>query len=106
MGIHPHEAGSFTDDDFVALTELSREPEVIATLYGARQEERLILALRGADAVRELTQLFTTRLGEFVRRYPEQYFWAHRRWKTQPEGGEPASDPTPDGVVDPPAARH
>ena len=63
-------------------------------------------ALRGADAVRELTQLFTTRLGEFVRRYPEQYFWAHRRWKTQPEGGEPASDPTPDGVVDPPAARH
>ncbi|MFQ5510573.1 MAG: lysophospholipid acyltransferase family protein [Candidatus Krumholzibacteriia bacterium] len=38
------------------------------------------------EAVRELTQRFTTRLEEVVRRHPELYFWTHRRWKTKPEG--------------------
>ena len=36
------------------------------------------------DAILELTQRFTTRLEEYVRRYPELYFWTHRRWKTKP----------------------
>jgi TatD DNase family protein len=30
VGIHPHEAGTFTDDDFDTIRELSHEPEVIA----------------------------------------------------------------------------
>lgn len=29
---------------------------------------------------------FTRALERLVRRYPEQYFWQHRRWKRQPEG--------------------
>jgi KDO2-lipid IV(A) lauroyltransferase len=37
-----------------------------------------------ADAVRAMTQRFTTALERMVRRFPEQYFWLHRRWKHQP----------------------
>src|SRR6266566_3085720 len=33
------------------------------------------------DAVRAITQRFTTDLEELVRAAPEQYFWLHRRWK-------------------------
>lgn len=37
-----------------------------------------------ADAVRAITQRFTSALERIVRRAPEQYFWLHRRWKHQP----------------------
>jgi len=37
-----------------------------------------------AEAVRAMTQRFTTALERIVRRFPEQYFWLHRRWKHQP----------------------
>jgi KDO2-lipid IV(A) lauroyltransferase len=36
------------------------------------------------DAVRALTQRYTAAFERLVRRYPEQYFWLHRRWKNQP----------------------
>ncbi len=36
------------------------------------------------DAVRAITQRFTTALEEGIRESPEQYFWLHRRWKHQP----------------------
>lgn len=32
------------------------------------------------------TQRFTTALENVIRRYPEQWLWVHRRWKTQPAG--------------------
>ncbi len=34
----------------------------------------------------ELTRRFTEALEEAVRKYPEQWFWMHRRWKTRPPG--------------------
>ncbi len=36
------------------------------------------------DAVRAMTQRFTTALESLIRQYPEQYLWLHRRWKHQP----------------------
>jgi Kdo2-lipid IVA lauroyltransferase/acyltransferase len=38
------------------------------------------------DTVETLTQRFTTILEDIIRTCPEQYFWMHRRWKTQPFG--------------------
>jgi KDO2-lipid IV(A) lauroyltransferase len=32
------------------------------------------------------TQMFTTALENVIRRYPEQWLWVHRRWKTRPAG--------------------
>ena len=40
---------------------------------------------READIVAN-TQLFTKILEDYVRRYPDQWLWVHRRWKTRPEG--------------------
>ena len=40
------------------------------------------------DALTRATAL----LEEVVRRYPEQWFWMHRRWKTRPPGEAPESD--------------
>jgi Kdo2-lipid IVA lauroyltransferase/acyltransferase len=38
-----------------------------------------------ADAVKKITQRFTSALERIVRTAPEQYFWLHRRWKHQPK---------------------
>jgi len=35
-------------------------------------------------AVRAITQRYTAALERIVRRYPDQYFWLHRRWKSEP----------------------
>ena len=38
------------------------------------------------DTVETLTQRHVKILEGFIRQYPEQYFWLHRRWKTRPPG--------------------
>ena len=35
------------------------------------------------------TQKFTKVIEDYVRRYPDQWLWVHRRWKTRPEGEPP-----------------
>jgi KDO2-lipid IV(A) lauroyltransferase len=40
------------------------------------------------DAVAN-TALFTRVIEEYVRRYPEQWLWVHRRWKARPPGERP-----------------
>jgi Kdo2-lipid IVA lauroyltransferase/acyltransferase len=37
------------------------------------------------NPVREITQGFTNALENAIRRHPEQYFWVHRRWKSEPK---------------------
>jgi KDO2-lipid IV(A) lauroyltransferase len=32
------------------------------------------------------TAKFTKVIEDYVRRYPDQWLWVHRRWKTRPEG--------------------
>src|SRR5215813_5449553 len=32
------------------------------------------------------TQMFTKVIEHYVRKYPDQWLWVHRRWKTRPEG--------------------
>ncbi len=51
-------------------------------------EEPLTVARSGdhEDDVRRLTQLFTGVVEKYVRRYPDQWLWIHRRWKTRPPG--------------------
>jgi len=41
---------------------------------------------RDVDAI---VRRYTAALERWVRRYPEQYFWHHRRWKRQPPGTPP-----------------
>jgi KDO2-lipid IV(A) lauroyltransferase len=32
------------------------------------------------------TEMFTAAIETYIRRYPEQWLWVHRRWKTRPPG--------------------
>jgi KDO2-lipid IV(A) lauroyltransferase len=39
--------------------------------------------------IRANTQLFTKIIEDYVRQYPDQWLWVHRRWKTRPQGQPP-----------------
>jgi KDO2-lipid IV(A) lauroyltransferase len=56
--------------------------------YVLRFGEELELVRTGDSAADILmnTALFTATIESYVRRYPEQWLWVHRRWKTRPEG--------------------
>ncbi|HLI35169.1 MAG TPA: lysophospholipid acyltransferase family protein [Terriglobia bacterium] len=48
--------------------------------------------LRDDDPEKEITlntAHFTKLLEQYIRRYPEQWLWMHRRWKTRPPGEPP-----------------
>jgi Kdo2-lipid IVA lauroyltransferase/acyltransferase len=42
-----------------------------------------------ATDIRENTQRFTLVIEKYVRRYPDQWLWLHRRWNTRPPGEPP-----------------
>jgi KDO2-lipid IV(A) lauroyltransferase len=59
--------------------------------YRVRFDPALRLICTGdddADAVAN-TAMFTRVIQEYATRYPEQWLWVHRRWKTRPEGEPP-----------------
>lgn len=39
------------------------------------------LVFKKGDDLAKATQLLNDRLGEAIRKYPEQYLWVHRRWR-------------------------
>ncbi|OFV97711.1 MAG: hypothetical protein A3F68_13185 [Acidobacteria bacterium RIFCSPLOWO2_12_FULL_54_10] len=41
------------------------------------------------DAVRSFTQQMAAVIERYIRRYPDQWLWIHRRWKTRPPGEPP-----------------
>ena len=47
------------------------------------------------EEVRRLTELYTRDMERWVRAHPENYYWVHRRWKTQPPGAETYPGPDP-----------
>jgi Kdo2-lipid IVA lauroyltransferase/acyltransferase len=36
--------------------------------------------------IRRLTSMFTNTVEDYVRRYPDQWLWIHKRWRTRPAG--------------------
>lgn len=44
-------------------------------------DERLGSRENRDQAIQELTQIYTDKVEEVVRRYPKQWMWVHRRWK-------------------------
>jgi Kdo2-lipid IVA lauroyltransferase/acyltransferase len=54
-------------------------------------EPAVELLRTGDDTVdiRENTQRFTRVIENYVRRYPDQWLWLHRRWMTRPPGSPP-----------------
>lgn len=78
-----------------AVALLAIEHKVVMVVGGARQVAGTYLLdivdiIRPEEydadpqAVKKITQRFTTGLETLVRKAPEQYFWVHRRWKHQP----------------------
>ena len=58
--------------------------------YRLRFEPAVALARTGDEEadVRENTARFTHVIEDYVRAYPEQWLWVHKRWKTRPPGEE------------------
>ncbi len=82
----PYGAGRFAESTGAPLL-----PAMIVRHDGGRHEivvsppvPRPSAELDTDERVRQLTQGYTRIFEEFIRRYPEQYFWMHRRWKTRP----------------------
>ena len=59
---------------------------------------------RAAD-IERLTAQCTAVLESWIRRYPDQWLWIHRRWKTRPPGQPPLYGPSAP-PASPSAARH
>lgn len=63
-------------------------PLIFAICYQNKPNDYTIefhpLKIAPDATIESITQSYTSLLEEYVRRYPEQYFWFHRRWKTKP----------------------
>jgi Kdo2-lipid IVA lauroyltransferase/acyltransferase len=67
---------------------LWEESEQRYVLHFGKQVELVRTGDNEADAI-ACTARFTAAIEDWIRRYPEQWLWVHRRWKTRP-AGEPA----------------
>jgi len=59
--------------------------------YHLRYEPALVLERTEDEEadIRDYVVRFNEALSSYVRRFPDQWFWVHRRWKTRPIGEQP-----------------
>ena len=78
---------------FVKLAHHSGAAVVPGYALWSEKEERYVLhfepAVEMTGDVLEDTQRVHARLEAAIRKYPDQWLWIHRRWKTRPPGGKP-----------------
>ena len=62
--------------------------DAVLRKYRVQFDPPLNLVRTGSDEddVVANTAAFTKVIEDYVRRYPDQWLWVHRRWKTRPEG--------------------
>lgn len=65
--------------------------DAVLRKYRVRFDPALELVRTGNDTEDVVTNTarFTKVIEEYVRRYPDQWLWVHRRWKTRPPGSPP-----------------
>ncbi len=51
------------------------------TYVGIDKEIPFVESANKGDTIRDMTQIYTDQLEKYVRQYPEQWMWVHRRWK-------------------------
>lgn len=82
-----HKAVAIMALEFDALMIVVGVPRIGDRFYFHMQCEDVIDPREYAahpNAVKAITQRYHDALARLIRRHPEQYFWLHRRWKTQP----------------------
>ncbi len=59
------------------IRESSKKQRIIIEkpMYGERTSDK-------EEDIRKLTQAYTRKLEEYIRKYPDHWFWPHRRWKS------------------------
>ncbi len=59
--------------------------------YRVHFDPAISLVRTGADEadVEANTQKFTRVIEDIIRKYPDQWLWVHKRWKTRPDGQPP-----------------
>src|ERR1051325_1624041 len=104
LNTHPHEA-IFVDFFGIPASTTSglatlalRTGAAVLPVFIPWDEERRRFVLRvdppleiertgdEAEDVRRLTALYTSIIESYVRRFPQQWLWIHRRWNTRPAG--------------------
>lgn len=81
-----------TNSGFAKLALRSKSP--VVPMYTVREGKRFLIEflpeiplVETGDRIKDIeinTQNYTSAVESMVRRYPDQYFWVHNRWKTKP----------------------
>ena len=99
-----HKAAALMALEFDAVLVVIGVPRLAEPMFYAVEYEDAIDPREYAqrpDAVKAITARYTAALERLIRRHPEQYFWLHRRWKSQPAKrvGRAGGRESPGGAV-------
>ena len=91
-----------TNDGLASMALRTEAP--VVPMYTARKNRKFIIEFlpelklqKTSDRIKDIennTQSFTSAIEFMVRKYPDQYFWVHNRWKTKPYCVYPKQDAT------------